>query len=64
MGCIFPSTQVVTTSRVNRLRWRVSMHMSEVEGTNMVENHGHSMNHRLGEEGMNTVEEDDNSMNH
>jgi hypothetical protein len=33
------------------------MDVTEVEGANMVEEHDHPMNHRLGEEGMNMVEE-------
>jgi hypothetical protein len=40
------------------------MDMSEVDGTNMVEEHGHPTNHRLGEEGMNTVDEHNHLTNH
>jgi hypothetical protein len=35
-----------------------------VEGMNMMEEHCHPMNHRLGEKGMNTVEEHAHPMNH
>jgi hypothetical protein len=40
------------------------MDMSEVKDTNMVEEHDHPMNHRLGEESMNMVEEHYHPTNH
>jgi hypothetical protein len=39
------------------------MDMPEVNGMNMVEEHDHPTNHRLGEEGMNMVEEHYHPMN-
>jgi hypothetical protein len=77
MRGILSGTRAVTSSGVNRLRWRVWICRRWREGMNMVEEQDHSMNHRLGEEGMNmvgshmvevedmdTVEEHFHSMNH
>jgi hypothetical protein len=40
------------------------MNMPKVEGMNMMEEHDHPTNHRLGEEGMNMVEEHYHLTNH
>jgi hypothetical protein len=55
MRGVLPITQVVTTFRVNMLRWK-GMNMPEIEGMNMIEEQDHLTIHQRGEEDIHMVD--------